>query len=430
MYYYVFCSVQANYHNILTNKFEPLLENFEVSVEMMQVAPFFRAKTNVIINDIINYNLSVDSIIALNSFLLKFNQEEKMWDIKELIDPIKWRSTFAITEDVLKSATTRVYNLSLIFKNDSGIDLTIFFESNPKNLIKLKSGETKSYTSDSLYKARGINKYSSKIDRANFGVCLLNSYPINNINYKRTEYKQYKVNIELTGNKIIPLYFIIKIEPSYLINNVSFSSAIAFTNETDFKLITIIIQNINLEKYSINIYQNSKAYIPLSWLITQPPNSSIFIRFSSNGKMYKICDHISQLFQELNSDEKKEDSKQYDLKKRFNGNDNPKFSKITDIEKFEVNNMKNSKYIDINYQDNNYFLNFDFFVVQSKNAKNEIEKIKKRKEAMKTLNNNNLNSNELTINELNYSQTMNNQLNENLIPEINYEYIITIRHSL
>ena len=123
MYYYVFCSVQANYHNILTNKFEPLLENFEVSVEMMQVAPFFRAKTNVIINDIINYNLSVDSIIALNSFLLKFNQEEKMWDIKELIDPIKWRSTFAITEDVLKSATTRVYNLSLIFKNDSGIEI-------------------------------------------------------------------------------------------------------------------------------------------------------------------------------------------------------------------------------------------------------------------------------------------------------------------
>ena len=52
MYLDVIFSVDANYHNIMTNKFEPLLERFETSVEMMQTAPFFRAKTNVIINDI------------------------------------------------------------------------------------------------------------------------------------------------------------------------------------------------------------------------------------------------------------------------------------------------------------------------------------------------------------------------------------------
>ena len=299
-------------------------------------------------------------------------------------------------------------------------------------LIKLKSGETLSYSSDDLYKARGLKnkKNSSLINRANFGVHLLNSHPIKDINYKRTEYKQYKVNIELK-NKIIPLYLIIRIEPSYLIHNVSFSSAIAFTNETSFKMITIIIQNINLEKYTINIYEHSKSYIPLTWLISQPPNSSIFIRFSANGQMFKICDHISELFHELNDDKNKKENFQNDLKKRFNGNDNPKFSNIVDIEKFEIDNMKNSKFIDINYQDKNYFLNFDFFVVQSKNAKNEIEKIKKRKENMKIVNNTNSNNNDLTINELNTTHTMNNnKLNENLIPEINYEYIITIRHPL
>ena len=65
MYYYVFFSVNANYYNLVTNNFEPILERFETSVEMMQVAPFFKAKTYVIINDIVNFNLSADSIKPL-----------------------------------------------------------------------------------------------------------------------------------------------------------------------------------------------------------------------------------------------------------------------------------------------------------------------------------------------------------------------------
>ena len=46
MYYYIFCSTHANYYNILTNKFEPILEHFETSLEMMQVAPFYKEKTS------------------------------------------------------------------------------------------------------------------------------------------------------------------------------------------------------------------------------------------------------------------------------------------------------------------------------------------------------------------------------------------------
>jgi hypothetical protein len=197
MYYYIFASIQANYHNIMTNKFEPLLERFETTVEMMQTAPFFRAKTNVIINDIINYNLSVDSLIALNSFILKFTEEEKLWEIKELLDPIKWRSTFAFTQDYLKNIDKRMYNLVLIFKNDSGIDLTIFFESNPNHQMKLKSDETLSFTSNTLYEAGGLNKKNSRVDRNNFGVYLVNAYPIKDVSYKRTDNKQYKVNVEI-----------------------------------------------------------------------------------------------------------------------------------------------------------------------------------------------------------------------------------------
>ena len=80
MYYYVFFQIQANYYNILTNNFEPVLERFEMSVEMMQVTPFFKARTYVIVNDIVNFNLSADSIIALNSFMLRYSQNELLLD--------------------------------------------------------------------------------------------------------------------------------------------------------------------------------------------------------------------------------------------------------------------------------------------------------------------------------------------------------------
>ena len=196
MYYSLFCSTQMNYYNILTNKFEPIIERFETNLEMMQVAPMFRAKTNVIINDIINYNLSIDSIIALNSFITKFTQSEKKWEIKELLDPVKWRSTLMISEKE-KQEVIRNYDIILQFINNSGVELVIFFESNLNNRIKIFPNEVISYTSNSLYEARGLNRRNTRIDRTNFGVYIQDSYPIKNINFRRTNYKQFKINIEL-----------------------------------------------------------------------------------------------------------------------------------------------------------------------------------------------------------------------------------------
>ena len=428
MYYYIFGSIQANYYNIMTNNFEPLIERFEASVEMMQVAPIFRAKTNIIINDIINYNLSVDSLISLKSFYLKFNEEENAWDIQELINPLRWRSTFHLADMQFKSMNemTRVYDIVLEFANNSGIDLSIFFESNPTNLIKVNSKEIYSFTSDTLYKARGLNKKNLRIDRNNFGVYLYDSYPIKDISYKKTDNRQYKVNVEI-NNKIIPLYLSIKIEPSYLVNKVNFSSSVAFFNETNSKKIFILIQNTNLEKYFIVVFQDSKEYIPLTWLISQPPESSIFIKFGDNGEMFKICDHITQLFHEPSNLQENQANIEEDLKKKFNGNDNPKFNKIIEIEKYENKNMKNSMYIEVNHKDENYFINFDYFLYRSKNIKNEEIDTLKRKEVLKALNKQN-NNNE--NNDLNNSEIMNNIDIDILIPEINYEYVITIRHSL
>ena len=431
MYYYIFCATHANYYNILTNKFEPILEHFETSLEMMQVAPFFRAKTYVIINDIINYNLSIDSLIALNTFITKFTQDETTWDIQELIDPVKWRSTFLFTQNSLIDKT-RSYDIILQFMNDTGIDLAIFFESNVKNRIRLGPNDIRSFTSDTLYIARGLNRKNNRIDRTNFGVYVYDSFPIKDINYKRTHYKQYKINIEVDTNKYIPIYLSIKVESSYLLHKVSFSSSIAFFNDTNFRIIYILIKNSNLEKNEISILKESKTYIPITWLICQPPNSSIYIKFDQEGETFKVCDHITELFHEPIDNDQNEKSVEYNFKKKFKGNDNPNFNKINNVEKYENENMKNSKYISINYEGQKYVLNFDYFLVQSKNIKNIIEKTKARKEKLEKIKNEELKNNIIDsyIYQMNIPQIKNNSYENNLIPEINYEYIIAVRHSL
>jgi hypothetical protein len=185
---------------------------------MMQVAPMFRAKTYIISNDVINYNLSIDSIIALNAFLLKFTQDEKQWEIKELLNPIRWRSTFLFTLNEINDQT-KGNNIVLQLMNNTGIDLIVFFESNLHNRIKLKSDETQSFTSDALYSARGLNLKNSKIDRTNLGVYVYNTYPIKNINFKRTNYRQFKINIKI-NKKLIPIYLSIIVESSHLFSRV------------------------------------------------------------------------------------------------------------------------------------------------------------------------------------------------------------------
>ena len=47
-----------------------------MGVTMLQVAPFCKSKLYVTTNDIINFNLSTDGVIALNKFLLTFMQDE------------------------------------------------------------------------------------------------------------------------------------------------------------------------------------------------------------------------------------------------------------------------------------------------------------------------------------------------------------------
>ena len=427
MYYFVFFQMQANYYNILTNNFEPVLERFEMSVEMMQVAPFFKARTYVIVNDIVNFNLSADSIIALNSFMLRYSQNEQLWDLpKELINPLKWRSTFQFTMNDLKMLDKKD-EIILQFLNYTGLDLEFFFDSYPQNKIQMKSKEIVSFTSENLYKARGLHKRRSKGIRTTFSVSLKNTYPIESINYKRTNYKQYKLKVESNNNKYESLYFYIKVESSYILNKVYFSSSICFYNSTKFNKIIIFINNDSVDENLIVIMKDSKEYIPLTWFLCEPPKSSIFLKFPKDKKSFKICDHVSEFIHKISDEntlKERENSKKH-LEKAFSNIENPKLKKVLEIKKIEVDNNKNSKYLDIIHEGKKGILNLDYYILQSKNIKNELnlgilQKEKTSESMSKTdsyTSKDILDSSILSMNSKKYLS----------FPELDYEYVIFFR---
>ena len=425
MYYFVFFSVNANYYNLVTNNFEPIVEKFETSVEMMQVAPFFRAKTFVIINDMININLSADSIIAFNSFMLRYTQDEENWDPpKELIDPLRWRSTVKYTIHEINEMT-RKDEIVLQFINYTGINLILFFDSYVSNKIPLKPKEIVSFTSNNLYRARGLHRHKNKVKLTTFSVVVNDCYPMEKIDYKRTNYRYYKLFVELIHNKYVPIFFNIRVESRYNFNKISFCSSFSFYNNSKFYKITIVIKNKSIEEKSIVIPRDSRDYIPLTWFMCQKPDSSIYIKFADNDQLIKICDHPLELISKSISDEDlkaKEDLKKK-MERESSKSDNPKFKKIMEIKKSKIDNIENNRSIEFIFNEKKHFLNLDLFVLKSKKQSLIREKKNNEKKNKEGINNN----------------TNNNILDSSLLslhsegdipyPEDDYEYCLYVRPS-
>ena len=423
MYYYVFFSVNANYYNLVTNNFEPIIEIFNTSVEMMQVAPFFKAKTYVIINDVINFNLSADCIIALNSFMLRYSQNEELWGLpKELINPLKWRQTVKYTLHTLEEMK-RNDEIVLQFLNYTGINLIFFFDSYINNRIELKPREIISFTSNKLYRARGLHRLKSKVDRTTFSVIIKDSFPMERINYKRTNYRHYKLFVEIIPNKFVPIYFNIGVESSYTYNKVSFSSSLSFTNETKFYKITILIKNSLIEEKSITITKGNKEYIPLTWFLCQKPNSSIYLKYAENEELIKICDHVIDLIPSKISEEeiKEKEALKKQIEKDLPNTDNPKLKKILEAKKMRIDNLNNSIQLIFNFKGKKNFLNIDSFMLSSKKKEliNENNQMGKNSNEQKNEVHENLDSSILSL----------HTESDIPFPERNYEYNIYVRPS-
>jgi len=188
--------------------------------------------------------------------MLRYSQNEELWDTpKELINPLKWRSTVQLTLHDLNEMNRKDETV-LQFLNHTGINIIFFFDSFITNQIQIKPREIISFTSYTLDRARGLHKKKAKVERTTFSVIIKDSFPIQNINYKRTNYQQYKLYVEIYPNKYIPIYFNITVKSTYTYNKVCFSSSFSFLNSTRYNKITILIKNESIAYISFNISHN------------------------------------------------------------------------------------------------------------------------------------------------------------------------------
>ena len=413
----VLFSMDANYFNITINDFEPLLERFNMGVTMLQVGPLTRLKGYVTTNDIINFNISTDSIIALNKFLLTFMQDEKMWDTENTINIYAPMLSRSVKKDIQREMNEEII---LKFLNYTGLDLVFYFDDNPNYKIPMKQNGKLNFTRINLYKARGHDRYKHPNQKTTFSVSVKESLPIENINFQRNNYKQYKIDVQNSSGKAYPIYFSIKVESSGIINTVTFCSSLSFYNDTLYNTIYLTINNKSIPEKTIIIPKGKSEYIPLTWMMCDYPESQVSIKLSQNGQYSQICSNITEFIVEpIISEEiiEKRKDKKNSVQKSFPDANNPTFIKMVDIKKSEFDNRKDSKSFSINDNGKTKCLNFDYFILRS----NDFKKIT----------NINMNDQKQIQNNINNDlNTSINGLNVNINPGSpipDYEYIIYIR---
>ena len=423
MYMDIVFSLDANYLNIMTNNFEPLLERFNMGVTMLQVSSFTKNKGYITTNDIINFNLSTDSVIALNKFLETFLQDEKLWDknnpVPTIFDPLQSsQGSHDAGMDIQKEYEKEVI---LKFVNLTGIDLSFYFDDNPNYKIPIKSGAKTTFTRTQLYKARGHDRHRNPYQRTTFSLCIGDCKPIENINFQRNNYRQFKSNIQNSSGRRYPVYFGVKVESIGLTNIVTLCPSLSFYNDTKFDTMFLLINNQSITNNTIIIPKNTKGYVPLTWLMCDPPESSVSIKFSQNGQYTQLSNNISEFFiKAINEPHilKERESQKNKVQKAFPNANNPTFIKIIDIQKSEIDNRKDSKYLNVQDNGANRAIYLDYFLLQTK----DINKLREL-EPDYIRNNSNINNVQMDMNSSMAALIpMNNQ-----IVDFDYEYIVYVR---
>ena len=421
LYMDVLFSMDANYFNLTINDFEPLLERFNMGVTMLQVAPFCKSKGYITTNDIINFNLSTDGVIALNKFLLTFMQDEKMWEKEKNINIYAPMLINNVKKDIKREMEEEIV---LKFINKTGLDLVFYFDDNPNYKIPMRQNdETFNFTRIKLYKARGHDRHKNPYQKTTFSVSIKESLPIEHINFQRNNYKQYRVNIQNNEGKVYQLYFSIKVESSGMTNTVMFCSSISFFNDTLFDTIFLGINNNKIRDNYVIVPKGKSEYIPLTWMMADYPESSISIKLSQNGQYTQICGNILDFIVDPIIDKeiiKKRDNQKNKVQKSFPDANNPTFIKMVDIKKSEFDNRKDSRYLIINDKGQRKYINFDYFILQSKDfKKNNVNQIDNQNP------NENQNQNNIIIDPNNSVLDLNPKGIQ--APIKSYEYIVYIR---
>ena len=127
--------------------------------------------------------------------------------------------------------------------------------------------------------------------------------------------------------------------------------------------------------YTIKYPKNNKGYVPLTWLMCDPPESTVSIKFSQNGQYTQLCNNVSEFFVNAVNDPhilKERESQKNSVQKAFPNANNPTFIKMIDIKKSEFDNRKDSKSFIVQDNGVNRAINLDYFLLQTK----DINKLK------------------------------------------------------
>ena len=381
-YMYINFSLEINYFNLIINEFEPLMEKIAINYASMQICPFSRNKSALNINDIINFNISSNAIKVVNLFLLRYYQKETEKKAKSKLGKVFLIRKKTDRKTTVKNDTNPIdkgREISLLLINYTELEIRIKFESKSQRYILGPKGRL-SFSKTDLSSDKNQTSYCTKLKAK-----ILNKAEINDINFGRNNTRQYKIKIE-QNNKDYTLYLSIKVNTSGLIKQVHFCPSISICNDTNYKEIEIYIKDPKIKNNSLIIQQNEKCFVPLTWALTDPPTSNIYMNIKHNIEPVKIYEHINNIIVEpIDEEERKEKDKKKKEIEMESKNNKDKFWNQNEIKSLirECDNRKDNRTILFFEENKRIYFSLDYYFVQSKEIKKILEE---REKDMKSMN--------------------------------------------
>ena len=347
-------SFETYYFNISMNEFEPFIEPFTSKLEIMQVAKMTRYRMDYTSQQMLNMNISANSLKVLNLFMTKYYEDESKWynPIKESMfrkEDLDENLMLPLSkEENVVDNFKKEEEIILQFYNYTGVDVIFWFDSKKDFKNRLNDNEVLSYTKTTLAEAQGANASRNKILKDKFSFTLLDSTPITGIEFTCNNYTNFKINVNLDGT-IREVELSVKVKTSGIIKSVIFEPSISIINDTFFEDVYI-----SCGESEQRCSKGKRIKIPLTWMIRE--KSQIYAKFSDKGEKQLIYENALGMCIEENqkilvSQDDKKSKKKKDKNKEGNS---------------EIFNFNNSKIITFNDKEKGTIsLCFDYIAMRS-----------------------------------------------------------------
>ena len=288
LYKYMNCklTLELHYYNLEYSDFEPIIEPINIEYLSYQVDEIFRNKTLITIKNIININVSTNSMKVLNIFISKYMKDENKKAKKNEISTQKKKNIYlSLLSDNNKNIDEQE-EIVIKLINHTGLFIYFWFDFDKDNKMKIDNNETVNLTDKLIYKTRKNKKLIQKNGVENtFSFRILKYECIQKINFNRTNNLYFKTKISDNENNPKFLYYNIKINTTSLIKEITFESSIAILNETIFDELLISIDDNFIQENEIILYKDKISHIPLTWIIS---SKNIYLQKNKNSEKILI----------------------------------------------------------------------------------------------------------------------------------------------